>query len=178
MNCRSRGAFTLIELMVVILIIAVVSAVIVPAYGGFYAKSRFDGEIKRIQDFVAEARARAVAGDTTVTLHFERGADVFTISVDTLPQQNDLPTALLEDSGRNQIGDIDPYHVNDEFRVENFTVQGTGSANPASGRTGISDVQFRGDGTSDGAEMSILSRDGLAAHLIISPVDGQLKIDQ
>ena len=171
-----RGAFTLIELLVVILIIAVVSAVIVPAYGGYYAKTRFDGEVKRIQDYIAIARERAVAGDTTAVLHFERTADLFTITVDSIPPQTDLPTNMLNtpgtDLGPSQ--DVAPYHVNDEFRVESFNSQS--ASNPGSGGGSGSDLQFRGDGTCDGAEMTLISRYGYGVQLTVSASNGRVTI--
>ena len=174
MSRNRQHAFTLIELLVVILILAVMAAVMVPAYSGFYEKARFDAEVRRIQDYFALAREKAVKGDTTVTLHFERGIHEFSIAIDPPPAQNDLPTALLtasgKDSGAGQ--ELAPYHVSDEHQVEHFTVSG------ASGPAGITkvDVQFRGDGTSDGADISLLSRQGFTAHLTLAPMNGRLSL--
>ncbi len=174
---RSR-AFTLIELMVVILIIAVVAAVMVPAYAGFYSKTRFDAEIRRQQDYFAEARERAIKDDTTVTVHFEHGAAAFSIAIDPLPQQSDLPTAMLTAAGTDLSlsPDVSPYHIGNDFRVENFVTSSAGSGSGGPLANSQSDVQFRGDGTSDSAEYDIKSGDGYFAHLTLSPMTGRLTL--
>ena len=171
---RTR-AFTLIELLLVILIIAVVSAVIVPAFAGFYEKARFDAEIRRTQDYFALAHERAVKGDTNVTLHFEHGISEFSMVVDPLPPQNDLPTAMLTASGTDMSAgsDVAPYHVGSDFQIEGFTSSGVGAT--AAGTTGgQADVHFHGDGTSDTASFVIASRQGYTANMALSPMNGRL----
>jgi len=173
---RLRGrAFTLIELLVVILIIAVISGVMVPAFAGFYDKSRFDAEVRRIQDYFALAREKAVKGDVTVTLHFERGIHQFSIAVDPLPAQDDLPTTMLTDASTQQGAsqDVAPYQIGSEFQVENFSV--TGASGPSA--TTQTDARFNGDGTSDGADLQLTSRQGYTAHLSLSPMNGRLTLE-
>ena len=170
-----RRAFTLIELLVVIFIIAVTSAIIVPAFAGFLDKARFDAEIRRLQDYFAVAREKAVKGDTTVTLHFEHSLHEFSISVDALPPQNDLPTVLLSaasaDMNRNQ--DAGRYHIGDEYHVENFAVANSLGTGADAG----TDAHFHGDGTCDGADLTMVSRQGYTAHLTLSPMTGRLALD-
>ena len=170
---RTRG-FTLIELLVVILIIAVMSAVIIPAFAGYYEKSRFDAEVRRVQDYFALAREKAVKGDTSVTLHFEHSIHEISMSVDPLPPQNDLPTAMLTDAGTEQgTGQPAlPLHIGEDYNVENFHVS---SADGPAGLT-QTDVRFHGDGTSDGAEMSLRSRQGYTALLTLTPMNGRLSL--
>jgi len=172
MSRRRTRAFTLIELLVVILIIAVVAAVIVPAFAGFYDKARFDAEIRRVEDYFAVAREKAVKGDTTVTLHFERTIHELSMTIDPLPPQNDLPTAMLT-AETGQVREVVPYHIADDYQVENFQ---TSSAGGNSGGSG-SDITFHGDGTADAAQMDIVSRQGYTAHLVLSPMNGRLALD-
>jgi len=171
-----RRAFTLIELLVVILIIAVVSAIIVPQFSGYYDKSKFDAEVRRIQDYVALAREKAVKSDMTVTLHFERGAHEFMITADPLPMQNDLPTAmqtpeLAEQQGAAQ--DVPPYRIGSEYQVDGFTVTANANSQSATSQT---DVHFNGDGTSDGLELHLVSDRGYTAHLSLAPTTGQMTL--
>ena len=171
---RSR-AFTLIELLVVILIIAVMSAVVVPAFAGYYEKSRFDGEIRRLQDYFALAREKAVKSDTNVSLHFEHSAHMFSMVVDPPPPQNDMPTAMLTAAGTDLSPSLDvlPFHVGEDYDVDSFVVTGGGGPSAVT----QTDVHFHGDGTSDGADMNIRSKQGYTAHLSLSPMDGRLTLD-
>ena len=175
MTPQRNRAFTLIELLVVILIMAIVAAVMVPAFAGFLDKTRFDAEIRRIQDYFALAREKAVKGDTTVTLHFEHSVKQFTITVDPVPPARDMPTALLTGAGSDlgATSDVQPYRVADDYRVERFSVTG------ANGPTALSqsDVRFNGDGTSNGAALEILSKQGYTASMTLSPMNGRLTLD-
>ena len=176
MRTRRGGAFTLIELLVVILIIAVMSAVIVPAFAGYYEKSRFDAQIRRVQDYFALAREKAVKGDTTVTLHYEHSIHEMSISIDAPPPQNDMPTAMLTASGTdlNPGQTVSPLRIGDDYLVENFNA--TGASGP-SGRT-QTDVTFRGDGTSDSAAFDVKSKVGYTAHMTLTPMNGRLSLDE
>jgi prepilin-type N-terminal cleavage/methylation domain-containing protein len=178
MSPQRARAFTLIELLVVILIIAFISAVIVPAFAGFYEKTRFDAEIRRVEDYFALAREKAVKGDTTVTLHFEAGIHQFSMVTETLPPQNDLPTAMLNDAGNDgsQGQDPAPYQIGADYQVENFHALGAGAGmnGPA---TTQSDVRFLGDGTCDRADLTMVSRRGYTAQLTLSSMDGRLTLD-
>lgn len=171
---RMPGAFTLIELLVVILIIAVMSAVVIPAFAGYLEKSRFDAEIRRLQDYFALAREKAVKCDTNVALHFDHGIHQFSIAVDPLPPATDMPTAMLTGGGADVSPNQEtaPYRLGDDYQVEDFSVS---SGNGPAGTT-QTDVRFHGDGTSDGADLEVVSRQGYTAHLTLSPMNGRLAL--
>jgi prepilin-type N-terminal cleavage/methylation domain-containing protein len=163
----SQRAFTLIEVLVVIIIIAVMVAVVVPSYTGLYARARFDSATKEVQDVFAYARERAVSTDTTVTLAFDQSNETFVVHTDPAPPISDAPVALQTDAGAGTAQE--PPHIvslSDEFRVASFQAGGQAIGPPQ--------VRFRGDGTSDQAEMLLVNRDGRSAHLVLWPATGRM----
>ena len=69
---RRSGAFTLLELLVVISIIAIASAVAVPRLSGSISNARVTSAGQRIIADLARARSRAIAQSASVTLRFSR----------------------------------------------------------------------------------------------------------
>jgi prepilin-type N-terminal cleavage/methylation domain-containing protein len=184
MSSFRMRAFTLIELLVVIIILAVMSAIVVPAYSRYLEKARFDSEIRHIQDVFAFARERAVARDTNVTLHFDRGSDTFSAAVDPPPLESDQPSVFQSAANGDALAGLgqDPpaiYPMGENYRVENFSVMGN-AANGGSGSQPASqaDIHFRGDGTTDGAVLDIISKEGYTAHLILWPATGRLTLEE
>jgi prepilin-type N-terminal cleavage/methylation domain-containing protein len=176
MSTRQARAFTLIELLVVIIIIAIISAVVVPAYNSSYTKAKFDAEVRNIQDYFAQAREIAVKDDTTVTIHFEPGTHEFSMVADRLPPATDLPSDMLTTATQSSGSpDAAPYRPGDDYRIEGYNVSSNSNASvttsPGVTRT---DVQFHGDGSCDGLDFQVVSRQGYSTRLSLNPMSGRL----
>jgi prepilin-type N-terminal cleavage/methylation domain-containing protein len=181
---RQNRAFTLIELLVVILLIAVMASVVVPSYSRFLAKSRFEGTTRDIQDLFAYAREKAITQDTTATLTYDPQSETFTVMVTPPPPQTDQPVALT--TGDNQeaaMGAVQEpprtVQLNPQFSIAQFasSENGSGSGAPNGGQGNFTEIHFRGDGTSDGAEIALVSETGYSAKMILWPSTSRLTLE-
>ncbi len=176
MSCRLRPAFTLIELMVVILLVAVMASIIVPAYSRFYAKAQFDNAARQVQDIFAYAHEQAILHDTSVTVSYDQQSHSFVamVSPPTAQRGADLPVALSggdsPDATVSQSGETTHhYQLDDSVTVGNFTVSG-GSGGPGGG----SQLHFQSDGSVEGATLTLLNVDGFQAQFQVWPATGRM----
>lgn len=181
MKHAAKHGFTLIEMVVVIIIVAVVSAILVPAYSHFYAKARFDGNVREVLDVFAYAREQAIAKDAPATLTFDPQSESFAVTVTPLPPPVDQPTVFADvNADSSLLQQTHLVHLDPNMGVVGFSATDTsqGSGNSAgSGGRGASTVRFRPDGTSDGAEMTVVAADsGYSAHLVLLPGTGRMQI--
>ncbi len=164
----------------VIVIMAVVSSVVVPAFANMYERSRFDSECVNAQAIFSWAHQQAVERDTTVVMHFDAPTQAFTATLTPPPPPNDQPSALasqtLSDTG---LPITKTFQLNPEFRISNLQVDSGASASStgrslsaSQGTTG--DIVFQGDGTVNSADFEVTSRIG-AKHFVLSPATGMLK---
>ncbi len=171
---RCVPGFTLIELLVVIIIIAVVAGILVPSYGKLQAHMAFDGVVADIQDIFAFAREQAISRDTTVTVSYDPQSEMFLAAAMPPPPSSDLPAAMATDMNSQQIPtELDrAIHLGSDYMIRAFTIgsNSTGSAGGSNSRT----LRFRSDGTCDGAQLTVVSRDGYVANMVVMPATGQL----
>ena len=170
-----RQGFTLIEILIVIVIIAVMSAVVVPAFANLWERSRFDSECANARALFAWARQQAVERDTTVSIHFDAASQTFTASLTPTPSPTDQPSVLanqtLEDNG---LAVTRSFQLNSDFKILGVHVESGLSGNAGESSVGApTDILFRGDGTVNSAEFVILSRFG-ERHFSLSPATGVL----
>ena len=192
-HLRRSHAFTLIELMVVILIIATFASIVVPAYGRYWVGVRLQAKAAEIQDLFAYAREQAVTQDTTATLTFHPQGQVFTLTFDPAPPPSDAPVALATpnasgDNGTNSASQIPPREVDmgNEFAIKNFQAGPSASA-PASGVNNANsqsnnqgdDIHFQGDGTTlEHAEFMMVNPSGSSIHMVLWPATGRLTVEE
>ncbi|MBX2852740.1 MAG: prepilin-type N-terminal cleavage/methylation domain-containing protein [Phycisphaeraceae bacterium] len=75
-----RHGFTLVELVLVMLIIGVVSAIAVPRFAQASARQRLDAAANRLIADTALARSRANAASESVTMSFDTNDDIYKVS--------------------------------------------------------------------------------------------------
>ena len=76
----SRGGFTLVELVIVMVIIGVVGAIALPRFSQATARQQLDAAAERLVSDLELAKTRARASSQTVTVAFNRSAESYTIS--------------------------------------------------------------------------------------------------
>jgi prepilin-type N-terminal cleavage/methylation domain-containing protein len=123
-----RGGFSLIELVMVMTIIAILSAIAVPRYAGSLARYRADAAANRVVTDLNYARERAKATSTSVTVKLKVSQDcIQLIGVPALDDPNiDWETDL---SAKPYLADL----VADTFPSSKVTFDGYGI--PDSGGT-------------------------------------------
>ncbi len=181
-----RKGFTLIEMVIVIIIVAVMTSVIVPAYARFYARANYDGQVRQVQDVFAYAREQALQRDTNVTLNFSPQTESFDVTLLPPPPPTDQPTAYANSNAdTSTLTQSHTVQLASTVGVVGFTATDTsqgivpgGSASSSSGGRGLTTVNFRSDGTSDGAEMTVVSAEGnFSTHLILHPGNARMTVD-
>jgi|SRR5579862_5432493 len=170
---RAHG-FTLIELTVVIIIIAVMSVGIVPAYQRFLQHVGFESMAGDVESLFAEARNRAVTDGAEVDVVFDSSGKTFAM-VEQPPLQNaDQPLALQSNMPPSQSPmTAKILHLGQNFAVPMFT-PGSGTSGSSSGGSS-NRVRFRDDGTCDGAQLALLSSDGYSAQYLLLPATGRMQ---
>jgi prepilin-type N-terminal cleavage/methylation domain-containing protein len=182
----SRRAFTLIEVLVIIIIIAVMASIAVPAYDRFYGRTQFMQSVGEVQDLFAEARQQAIDHDTTATVAFNGQTQTFTVTLEMPPPDTDLPVAVQETQAQ-QVVSASP-KTQDVRLANNVAVMGfqpgdgmgaspSGSAGGGTGNGGPQ-VQFHGDGTSEGATLELASESGYSARMVLVGSTGQLQVEE
>lgn len=78
-SCRNRG-FTLVELAVVVVIMAVLAQLAIPRYARAISNYRADAAIRRIAADIALTQARARALSTSQTITFNTAANTYQIT--------------------------------------------------------------------------------------------------
>lgn len=173
---RPRG-FTLIELIVVILMIAVMSAILLPEYNQMVRRSEFRRIARDVEEEFVVARELAVRYDTVSVVTFDPLDAAFRIQIDMPPQNADAPDAFgkaangsARDAAVSQQPQLpDACKLPQGYRIEEVWVSARGSA-PASGLT----VHFQGDGTAEAAGFRLVSDRGNSELLEVSPGLGRI----
>jgi Tfp pilus assembly protein FimT len=165
--------------MVVILMIAVMASVVVPAYNHFYSKAQFENQAREVQDIFAFAHETAINRNTTVTVSYDSGSHAFKAQVAPPQPQTDVPVALQgtinPDGTATQPGPAQKItQLDSGISVTGLQV----SSNPnitTLGEVGSGNqLHFLPDGTVEGATLGINSSDGYSAQFQLWPSTGRL----
>lgn len=178
-----RRGFTLIELLVIILIIAVVGSIVVPAYATFWARARFDTILRETRDLFRYAREQAVQGDTMATVAFDPRNQTLLVTVLPAPPLADQPVALMNGDPQNPNLPPPPsaprgLEIGGEFAVAGFQVNPGASSTLTMSRDNATELHFRGDGTCEGAQIILMSSYGYKATLVVWPGTGRVTIEE
>lgn len=181
-----RHAFTLVELLVVIVLITVLSAVLVPEMRGTFEEALLRSSARQLIGASGVAYSRAVADGRAHRLHFDPATGRYRVERRTDPATGPDRTdrAANEDvpGGR---GVIDP-RIAVQLRHPAGDYDGGGRA-PAStdgtaDRTakdagvGVDGVDFFPDGTAQAAEFILRDRAGFRLALRVNPVTARLQV--
>ncbi len=168
---RQPSAFTLMELMVVIALMAILSAAIVPEMRGSFEDAVLRASARQMIDLCNVANSRAVALGQIHRIRYDRSSRH--LIVETHPQRESRsatfrPVRDLQGSSAR----LDP-RINLSIRTG---ISSPGSVEPFSGPVPDADtITFYPDGTADPAEMDLSDRGGGRLGLKLNPVTARIQ---
>jgi prepilin-type N-terminal cleavage/methylation domain-containing protein len=174
-----RRGFTLIELIVVIIIMAVLSAVAVPSYTRLRDRSKFDGSVQQIISLYRWAREAAVESGLETTVSFDQQTGSF-IAVSEQPEViADMPTTMLEQREQEQQHAALPpriYDLEEDLAVMDFQSYRPEDTFASNSGEAATTVRFRHDGSCDGGRLILVSASGYRAVIEIAAATGKPSI--
>jgi type II secretion system protein H len=166
----SRGrrlGFSLIELMVVLLLIAVMSAMIIPAMHGTYEDALLRSTARRLIDVLNLANSRAVTLNQTFQVRLNTTDGKYLLE----PLRKAAATAPPQ---------FTPFEGVFDKRISVVLRSPislpASEANDEDGRPHIGQISFYPDGTADNRELLLRDRDGFQLALRINPITARVHI--
>ena len=185
----ARDGFTLMEILLVLALLIVLSAVIWPALGGFYAGYRVEQAASDVQILLSAARIRAAEAGTTYQFRYEPGGRRYLLipaNTAELVAASDSPLADAAteiSAARRQTGELPETVTFGQPSSESEA----GHPIPAAlleGLIGADDLQrapwgpeilFYPDGTASDAEFTVFDEDGESITLTVRGLTGAVK---
>ena len=171
---RLRRAFTLMEMMVVVLLIAVLTALIVPEMKGTFEDALLRSTSRKLLDAFALASSRAITlnQDCRVKLDLAEGRFVVERRVMVAGRESFVPLKDVDGSE----GKLDKRIAIQFTPPEELTAGDDSQAAPvepvasAANADSENSVAFYSDGTADLAEIQLRDRSGFLLKLRLNPV--------
>lgn len=168
-------AFTLIEMLVLIIIIAVLTSVAVPAYARFHARAKFQQSVQETVSLLAWARDQAIQNGADSVIRFDPQTETFQVTVETPGADADRPSAVQESQEAGAPAAPRTLNLGDEVAIPDFTVYGAQQSMAASPDNTRRELRFHDDGRSNGAQfVMVRPGDSYAVLIDISPAAGRI----
>jgi len=174
-NAANR-AFTLVELMVVIVIIAVMSAVMVGEMRGSFEDALLRSTARKVIDLCDAASNRAVSVHHPYVLRFESARGHYLLRPKA---ENPEEVGIAAETEMRVEGDLDSRiaMVIREPQQDEEAPEDISAASEERDRRARADViTFYPDGTADGREFAFKDRMGAELLLRLNPVTGRVRI--
>jgi type II secretion system protein H len=166
-HAAARRGFTLIELMVVILIVSILTAMIIPELRGSFDEAVLRASARRLAEACDVAYSRAVATGRPQRLRLDVPNGKFRVeprssTQRSTPAAGDVPGAA---------GNLDP-------RIQLVLRHSDDPpVRPRDGESGDGDgIDFHSDGTADPAELELRDRAGFRLVVRVNPITSRVRV--
>lgn len=152
-------AFSLIEMMLVVGILAVLAAIAVPAMGPFVDAAKLEGSAEAVASLLGRAQAEAMAAKRCVRVRLDND---FTVVAERLNSYDcDVDPTTLIDSTRPQWIEFDRLTVAEDVIEVEFDPVPTETTAGALGGTEDDQFRFRPSGRLFSADLNVADDDGI-----------------
>lgn len=174
-----RKAFTLIELMVVLALIGMLSALIIPEMKGTFEDSLLRSTSRDLVNIFSIAASRAVSLNQLHRVRLDRSTGRYVIEKrlrETAQGDEFVPIKISESEGQ-----LDARISIQIHKMEEPPADSSETAEPDHNFEGgqlVDSVSFYSDGTADRTELLLRDRQGFRLALVINPITSRVKILQ
>lgn len=169
----NAGAFTLIELMVVMAIIGITTALIIPEMKGTFQDSLLRSTGRDLVNTFSLASSRAVGLDRPYRVQFDPANGRYL--VERLAHHGDQEEFVPVADARDAAGSLDPRITVEISRPDEDSGGNDAAAGPAA-ENPPDTIGFYPDGTADAAEIKLRDREGFQLVLELNPVTARVRI--
>lgn len=173
------AAFTLVELMVVLVLIAILSAVIIPEMKGTYGDAVLRSASRELADAFDIASSRAVSLNQLHRVRLEPETGHYLIEQRVRETDTGDEFAPVKDVPESE-GTLDQ-RISVQLRTADQTLttdapEEAPSANEGNFTQPVDAISFYSDGTADPAEVVLRDKDGFRLALRINPITSRVRV--
>jgi Tfp pilus assembly protein FimT len=163
-------------MLVLIIIIAVLSAIAVPNYSRFHASMEFKQSVRSVAGLMQYARQAAIQNNADTTVSYDPRAAAFHVVTVVADPGPDQPAALQDSQESTPIPAAYVTQLGEDVVVQDFQVLSgqTGELVQQSGEG--PQITFHDDGTCDGARIILVSSKGYQEEIDVWPTTGRASI--
>jgi len=175
-NGRGTAGFTLIELMVVMIVIGIMTAMILPEMKGTYQDALLRSTSRELVNVFSLASSRAISADQLHRVQLDPKSGRYVVERRVMAGGREIFVPLKDVTGGE--GQLDQ-RISIEVRkpAEDFSNAPDAAANSGGDLPGRGEaVAFYPDGTADAGEVLLRDREGFRLALRINPVTARVHI--